>query len=113
MINPNTKFQLKNIQTAPSRNGFSLIADLYINDRWTLTIDDRGDGSYPNIVVHDRWMNYQMEEILKELPEVYFPAFDHFIKIDMGLFIDLLHASIVEKREFKILELNEKNPTHV
>jgi hypothetical protein len=99
----NLIFNLTEIHTAPSRNGFSMTAKFWINDIFIGTFEDKGDGGQPFI-----WANHGSKEAsdlyaillqeLEKLPPIYLPEFDDSIKIDEYFFIDLLHAALDSKQ---------------
>ncbi len=101
-------FNLTNIETFDSRNGYGMTAKFWINNVFAADFSDDGDGSQPNIylsktnvegiALFEEFMNE-----LKALPEIYLEAYETHVQIDQYLFIDLLHAAIVNKTEFKLL----------
>lgn len=101
------QFNLTDIKTADSRNGFSMTAKFWINDTYVADFEDRGDGSEPFLCIN---MNPQAMQLaakfdaaIEGLPKIYIDHLDTEIKIDLYLFIDLLHAAIINKTEFKLL----------
>lgn len=103
-MTPNSKFSLKNVKSYPSRNGFSLLADLYVDGKWILTIDDAGDGGEAKFYIEDFELVEAFDALLESLPELYNEKFDVKMKVDRTMFIDLLHFSIVEKRPFSMAD---------
>lgn len=97
------KYNLINIQTAPSRNGYSLKATLTIDGLDACTIQDDGDGSEPIFRTINLDLYTQLKKDISLLPPVYVKAYDMEMKIDVGLFIDILHLAIVNKTEFNLL----------
>jgi hypothetical protein len=103
------KFNLTEIKTAPSRNGLSMTAKFWIDGIYVADFEDKGDGGQPFIYIniYDRKameLFAQFDAAIDMLPEIYFKEYDHHMKIDQYFFIDMLHAAIVNKQEFKLLE---------
>lgn len=100
-------FNLYNIKMAESRNGLSMSAKFHINNVYVADFIDKGDGSQPSFyfTIHPeaKKLFNEMKAKIEELPPVYIAAYDMELKIDEYLFIDLIHAAIVEKKPFKLL----------
>ena len=98
-----TTAQLTNIKTARSRNGYSLKAKLLIDNNEVCLIDDLGDGSMPKITIINPIIYNELESKISELPEIYVPEYDMCLKIDITMFMDMLHASQISKKPFNLL----------
>ena len=102
------KFNLSNVKTAKSRNGLSMTAKFFINDLFVADFEDDGNGGEPFLRVNKteaaKSLFTQFEQSLETLPEIYFKEYDHHMKIDKYFFIDMLHAAIVNKQKFNLLE---------
>lgn len=97
------KFELMNIKTAESRNGFSMTCDLLINRFPVCRMRDRGDGSEPSFDIINPKLYSEWEIALSTLPPVYIEQYQMDLQIDKCMFIDLLHAASVNKTKFKLL----------
>lgn len=97
------KFQLMNIKNQESRNGFSMTCDLLINNFPVCRMRDKGDGSEPSFDIFNHKLYSEWEFNLSTLPPVYIAEYDMYLEISKCMFIDLLHASLVNKTNFKLL----------
>lgn len=102
------KFNLTDIQMAPSRNGYSMSAKFWINDVHVADFEDRGDGGEPLLYIN---MNPEalklaahFDAAIEQLPPIYHKKYDQWMKIDQYMFIDMLHLALETKSEFKLLE---------
>lgn len=101
-------FNLTDIKTFKSRNGYGMTAKFWINNIHVADFQDNGDGGQPflyiNLFDSDATKLFaEFDAAIDELPELYIESFDHYIKIDQYFFIDLLHAALINKTEFKLL----------
>lgn len=103
----NMIFNLTNIKTAKSRNGFSMIAKFHINGIFVADFEDKGDGSQPFLYINRNPTAMELfaefDSKIEALPEMYVEQYDMNLKIDKYFFIDILHAAIINKTEFKLL----------
>lgn len=101
------QFNLTDIKTAKSRNGLSMTAKFWINDVFVADFEDKGDGGEPFLYINMNseamQLAAQFDSAIEGLPKIYIQYLDTEIKIDQYLFIDLLHAAIADKTEFKLL----------
>lgn len=97
------KYNLKNILTAESRNGFSMSSTLTINDKPVCRMNDIGDGSLPSFEIYDQQLFNELNHDIANLPAMFIIQYGCELKIDMGMFIDILHYALATKTEFKLL----------
>jgi len=100
-------FNLSHIKMCKSRNGYAMSAKFYINGIAVADFIDKGDGGLPSFYVYSNSEAKELfntwEDALETLPEYYCSEYDMNLSIDKGMFIDLLHAAIVNKEDFKLL----------
>jgi hypothetical protein len=96
-------YDLKNIETHESRNGYSMKATLLINNIEVCTMRDEGDGSMPAFDIHDPKAYNKIIADLEKLPVAFVTEYDSEVKIDLCIFIDLLNYALETKTEFKLL----------
>ncbi len=96
-------YNLKNIRTWNSRNGYGMSATLLINEKEVCDLYDIGDGSQPKLTAKNEVLFNQLNRKIHELPELFIEEYGCELKIDMPLFIDMLHYALVNKTEFKLL----------
>ncbi len=100
-------FNLRDVKYAESRNGYAMYAKFFINDIFVAHFIDKGDGSQPDFkfTIHPQAkpLFNELKSRLETLPEVFIEEVGMELKIDEYLFIDLLHAAIINKQEFKLL----------
>jgi len=97
------KFDLMSIKTSESRNGYSMSCVLLINAYPVCKMNDRGDGSEPSFEIINKTLFQEWETSLSLLPPVFIPEYQMELSLDKGMFIDLLHAALVNKTKFKVL----------
>lgn len=99
------RFDLQNIKTAQSRNGFSMSATLLINGVSVCDFIDKGDGSAPDFYICSNNSAKDLftvwEAYLQTLADIEVNGYN--LSIDKGLFIDLLHAATINKQDFKLI----------
>ena len=100
-------YNLTNIKTSRSHNGYAMSCLFLIDGITVANFVDKGDGSEPTFYGNPndtaKKLMAEFENKLAGLPEIYMPDYGMDLKIDRSLFIDLLHAAIVNKTEFKLL----------
>src|ERR1044072_5277649 len=97
------KFDLQNIFMAPSRDGVSFQGTFLINDKPVCYVRDRGDGGASSYDIYDHDMFMKWEQLVSELPPIYWPDYQTDIKIDTDFFIVMLHAALVNGKKFSLL----------
>lgn len=98
-------FNLSHIKTAKSRNGFSMSAKFYIDGIAVADFRDAGDGGEPSFYVYENGKAdfKKFENELEKQPPFFMENYGMELKVDKGLFIDLLHAAIINKQPLKFL----------
>lgn len=100
-------YNLTNIKTKRSRNGYAMSATFQINGIDVATFEDKGDGSAPGYCIYCNpdalKLAAEFDSDIEMLPELFIEQYGMNIKIDIPMFIDMLHAAIVNKTEFKLL----------
>lgn len=97
------KFNLKNIKTWNSRNGYGMNATLVIDNVSVCVMNDIGEGSQPSFDIIDQNLFNQLQAKIEELPEIFVEQYECELKIDLCMFIDILHYALESKTEFKLL----------
>lgn len=92
------KFNLINIRTASSRNGFSMSCTLVINTTKVCNFIDKGDGSMPSFEVLDTELYNIWVEGVSQIGEVYVDGIGE-VEVDTAMFIDLLHYAMELKSD--------------
>ncbi len=96
-------YNLTNIKTWNSRNGYGMIATLMINEKEVCTMRDLGDGSQPVFDIHEQELFNELSHDIEALPVMFVEQYGCELKIDMCMFIDLLHYALESKTAFKLL----------
>ena len=97
------KFNLKNVKTWNSRNGYGFCGTLVINNIDVCTMIDPGDGSQPRFEVLNKELFSKWEAGVKQIGEIFIPDYGCSVVVDNGLFIDLLHSALINKTDFNLL----------
>jgi len=102
-------FNLTDIKTTPSKNGLSMTAKFWIDGIYVADFEDKGEGGEPflYINIYDRKameLFAKFDAAIEILPEIYIKEYDYWMKISQYFFIDMLHAALINKSEFKLLE---------
>lgn len=100
-------FNLTDIKTKKSRNGLGMTAKFWIDNVHVADFEDKGDGGQPFLYINTDSESLRLfakfDVGIESLPLLYVEKYDMEIKIDQYMFIDLLHAAIVNKTAFKLL----------
>jgi hypothetical protein len=96
-------YNLKNIRHWESRNGYGMIATLVINNIDVCTMTDNGDGSQPAFNILEPMLFRELSKKIDQLPELFIEQYGCDLKLDICMFIDLLHYSLETKTDFKLL----------
>jgi len=96
-------FNLTNIKTWNSRNGYGMSATLLIDQKAACSLYDIGDGSQPDVEVISPELYNKLTSKLETLPEMEVMGDGYMVKIDVPMFIDLLHYALESKTPFNLL----------
>lgn len=97
-------FNLKDIRAGKARNGYSMSATLLADGAPVCFMEDDGDGSQPKFDILNKELFADIDARINALPELFVAQYGMNMKIDLCMFIDLLHYALETKSEFTLLK---------